>query len=231
MKVLDLFSGIGGFSLGLERAGMETVAFCEIDPWCRLVLRKYWPGVQIHEDIRKLDGKAFRGVGVIAGGFPCQPHSTASRGRANAEDLWPEMRRVIRHAKPAYVVAENVPGIGLDGIDRVCSDLEGVGFVPTPLDVDTSPPGRSRGRRRFFIVAHTNSEGESRRAFNAKVACLPSVAGSAWEDYARVVGMADGLSRRLVRYRTKRLKGLGNAVVPQVVEIIGRAIMAVEDTT
>lgn len=105
MNVLDLFSGIGGFSLGLERAGMRTVAFCEIDPWCRAVLRKHWPDIPCHHDIRKMP---VVGADLVCGGFPCQPFSTASRGRRVAEDLWPEMLRVIGLCKPSYVIAENV---------------------------------------------------------------------------------------------------------------------------
>ena len=105
MNVLDLFSGIGGFSLGLERAGMRTVAFCEIDPWCRAVLRKHWPDIPCHHDIRKMP---VVGADLACGGFPCQPFSTASRGRRVAEDLWPEMLRVIGLCKPSYVIAENV---------------------------------------------------------------------------------------------------------------------------
>ena len=98
MRVLDLFSGIGGFSLGLERAGMTTVAFCENDPFCRLVLAKHWPHLTIHNDIRGLDGHEYTGsVDVVVGGFPCQPFSVAGRRQGKNDDrhLWPEMFRVI----------------------------------------------------------------------------------------------------------------------------------------
>src|SRR6185369_15732907 len=105
MNVLDLFSGIGGFSLGLERAGMRTVAFCEIDPFCRAVLAKHWPGVPIHHDIRKLRATDVGPVELICGGFPCQPHSSAGKRRGKDDDrhLWPEMFRLITECRPGWV--------------------------------------------------------------------------------------------------------------------------------
>ena len=107
MRVLDLFSGVGGFSLGLEAAGMETVAFCEREPFCQAVLRKHWPDVPIHDDITQLDGKAYRGtVELVCGGFPCQPFSVAGKRRGAEDDraLWPEMLRVIREVQPTWVL-------------------------------------------------------------------------------------------------------------------------------
>src|SRR3954470_19482651 len=97
MNVLDLFSGIGGFSLGLERAGMRTVAFCEIDPFCRTVLAKHWPAVPIFPDVTQLRGADVGAVDVICGGFPCQDISVAGR-RAGIEGersgLWSEYARI-----------------------------------------------------------------------------------------------------------------------------------------
>ena len=119
MRVLDLFSGIGGFSLGLERAGMETIAFCEIDPYCRKVLAKHWPGVPIYEDVRELDATGLGRIDLVCGGYPCQPFSQAGK-RVGAEDdrhLWPAMLEVIKAARPAWVIGENVAGhisMGLD---------------------------------------------------------------------------------------------------------------------
>ena len=122
MRVLDLFSGIGGFSLGLQRAGMQTVAFCEIDPFCRRVLEKRFPGVSVFEDIRTLTKRSLQEAGVtsdaepidlICGGFPCQPFSVAGKQRGKDDDryLWPEMLRVIKEVKPRWIMAENVGGI------------------------------------------------------------------------------------------------------------------------
>jgi DNA (cytosine-5)-methyltransferase 1 len=131
MKVLDLFSGIGGFSLGLEWAGMETIAMCEKDKFCRQVLAKHWPDITIHEDIRNLDGKDYKGsIDVVCGGFPCQPFSVAGKqlGKADDRHLWPEMLRVIKESAPTWVIGENVSGFVRMALDDVCSDLEGEGY-------------------------------------------------------------------------------------------------------
>lgn len=114
LRVLDLFSGIGGFSLGLERTGgFETVAFCEIEPFCRRVLKKHWPDVPVFGDVRELTGEQVGSVDVICGGFPCQPFSHAGKRRGAEDDrhLWPEMLRLINACRPTWVVGENVAGL------------------------------------------------------------------------------------------------------------------------
>ena len=161
MKVLDLFSGIGGFSLGLERAGMETVAFCEIDPYCRKVLKKHWPDVPIHEDIWELDGFRYRGaVDVICGGFPCQPYSLAGERRGSADDraLWPQMLRVIREVGPRWVLGENVPGIIGMELDAVLSDLEGLGYACRPIVIPACAVDAWHRRDRVWILGHSHSQ-------------------------------------------------------------------------
>ena len=117
MRVLDLFSGIGGFSLGLERAGMQTVAFCEIEPYCRAVLRKHWPNVPCYEDVRNLTADRLRADGisidVICGGFPCQDISTAGKGAGLAGErsgLFYEIARLVGELGPRYVILENEIG-------------------------------------------------------------------------------------------------------------------------
>src|SRR5688500_2465974 len=162
MRVLDLCSGIGGFALGLERAGMRTIAFCERDPLCRLVLGARWPGVPIHRDVKAMP--ELEPFDVLAIGFPCQPHSTAARGRNVAEDLWPVVPPIVRRYRPAWLAAENVPGIGHDGVDRVCGDLEDEGYTVWTFDLDTALPQRQRGRHRFIWLAHADVEGEPRCA-------------------------------------------------------------------
>ena len=221
LRHLDLFSGIGGFALGFHWAGgLETVAFAESDEKCRCVLEHHCPDIPIHDDVRTMTDVE---ADVITGGFPCQPHSTASRGRAVAIDLWGEFRRVVAEICPRWVVAENVPGIGVDGIDRVCADLEDLGYTCWPFDIDCAPPGRSRGRQRIVWLAHANGQGESRRAFDAQVARLPQTPRAAWTDYPRAVGVANGVPGRM-----DRLRMLGNAFPPWAAEVIGRAILAVE---
>src|SRR4051812_44694802 len=123
MNVLDLFSGIGGFSLGLERAGMRTVAFCEIDPECREQLAGLWPGVPIFDDVRTLRGVQVGSADVICGGFPCQDISVVSRKRAGLEGehsgLWIEFARLVRELRPTYVIVENSPSFCVRGLERV----------------------------------------------------------------------------------------------------------------
>ena len=154
---LDLFSGIGGFALAARLAGFRTVAFCEIDKYCQKVLAKnfgaedvadaekredwrlqqsqFWSntgtGSPIFSDIFDFDGTAYRGVSLITGGFPCQPFSVAGKRGGAADDraIWPQMFRVISEARPAWVLAENVPGIIAMELDNVLSDLEGIGYA------------------------------------------------------------------------------------------------------
>ena len=121
MNVLDLFSGIGGFSLGLERAGMKTVAFCEIEPFCRAVLAKHWPGVPIYEDVRSLTGAGLASAGIvpdaICGGFPCQDISIAGKGAGldgERSGLWHEYRRLIAEIRPRWVIIENVAPFAIE---------------------------------------------------------------------------------------------------------------------
>ncbi len=260
---MDLFSGIGGFSLGLERAGMETVAFCEIEPYCRKVLAKHWPDVPIHEDIKELDGERFRGtIDLVCGGFPCQPFSQAGKRRGSDDDraLWPEMLRVIREVQPTWVIGENVIGLETMGLEDCVSDLEGHGFAVQVFDISACGVGAIHRRHRLWIVAHTTlpgpqgrdsgvmqerpgerSAGEVRPHADAHPDCwgckgewITGVYDGTcrhnadgryfeaigWPTEPPVCGADDGISRRV-----DRLRALGNAVVPQIPEIIGRAIL------
>ena len=136
MNVVDLFSGIGGFALGLERAGMRTVAFCECDPFCRAVLRQHWPDVPCYDDVRAVTAARIRGDGiidvdVIAGGFPCQDISQAGRGAGidgNRSGLWREFARIIGEVRPSYVIVENVAALLGRGIGVVLGDLAALGY-------------------------------------------------------------------------------------------------------
>lgn len=143
MNVLDLFSGIGGFSLGLEKAGMKTIAFCEINPFCRKVLRKHWPDVPVFDDIKAVDGVD---ADIICGGFPCQPFSSASRGRRVAEDLWPEMGRVVWRNMPKIVIAENVQEKPIESAAR---QLEMLGYTCTARNIGAAECGADHKRSRW----------------------------------------------------------------------------------
>lgn len=154
MRLLDLFSGIGGFSLGLERAGMTTVAFCEIDPYCRAVLKKHWPEVPIYEDVRTLnyDGP----VDIICGGYPCQPFSVAGK-REGAEDdrhLWPAMFDLIKKHRPTWVIGENVAGHISMGLDQVLADLESEAYSARAFVIPACAVDAQHRRDRVWIVGN-----------------------------------------------------------------------------
>jgi len=162
LRVLDLFSGIGGFSLGLEWAGMETVAFCEQDEYCKKVLRRHWPDVPIHNDIKELDGNEYRGsVELVCGGFPCQPFSVAGQRRGEEDDraLWKEMYRVIREVQPAWVFGENVTGIISMELDNVLLDLEDEGYATQAFVLPACALDARHRRDRVFILAHKKGRG------------------------------------------------------------------------
>jgi len=221
LKVLDLFSGIGGFALGLDRAGgFETVAFCEIEDFPRKVLTKHWPHIPIHRDVRELKGEDVGPVDVICGGYPCQPFSTASRGRRVAVDLWPEMYRIIQRIKPKYVIAENV---ARKPQEQAMRNLESLGYRADLRCISAAAAGADHTRDRWWVFAYPDNEGEFSRALDAEMALLPEVCSGLWgaTNYARAIRVSDGIPNR-----SHRLRGLGNAVIPQIPEMIGRAIMA-----
>ena len=166
MKMLDLFSGIGGFSLAASWTGcIETVAFCEIDPFCQKILKKHWPDVPVYSDITKLKGEDFEKIDIITGGFPCQPFSLAGKRKGTADDrhLWPEMLRIISEVKPTWVIAENVYGLlsQQEGVvfENCCLDLENQGYEVQPFIIPACAINAPHRRDRVWIVAHTNTPG------------------------------------------------------------------------
>src|SRR5210317_339374 len=166
MNHLDLFSGIGGFSLALEKVGFRTIAFCERDEYCRLLLQKHWKGVKIYNDIKKLEGKDIKEpVDILTGGFPCQPYSVAGKQKGTNDDryLWPEMFRVIKEVQPTFIIAENVRGLIniQDGVvfETVCSDLEGEGFEVQTFVIPAAGVGAPHKRDRVWIVGYSKHNG------------------------------------------------------------------------
>jgi DNA (cytosine-5)-methyltransferase 1 len=168
LKVLDLFSGIGGFSIGLEKAGFETVAFCEIEPYCRGVLERHWPDTPIYGDVKQLTGEQLRADGivpdVIVGGYPCQPFSVAGRqrGEEDPRHLWPEVHRLIRELRPRWVICENVSGHIKLGLDEVLATLEAEGYTCWPFIIAACSVDAPHKRDRVWIVAHANSGADGR---------------------------------------------------------------------
>jgi DNA-cytosine methyltransferase len=161
LKVLDLFSGIGGMSLGLKWAGgFETVAFCEIEKYPQEFLKKHWPGVPVYDDIRQLtaDRLVRDGIGriqVITGGYPCQPFSVAGQQRGEADDrhLWPEMLRLIAEVRPSWVICENVTGHIKLGLDQVLSDLEAEGYSSRTFIIPACSVNAPHRRDRLWLIS------------------------------------------------------------------------------
>jgi DNA (cytosine-5)-methyltransferase 1 len=250
LKVLDLFSGIGGFSLGLERTGgFETVAFCEIDPFCRRVLAKHWPNVRQYEDVRELtaDRLAADGIAVdvITGGFPCQDISIVGKraglGEGTRSGLWSEVARLARELRPRFVLLENVSNL-LNGpterpgawFGRVLGDLAEIGFDAEWHCIPASYLGAWHRRDRVWVVAYPGGEcgrtGRSEEPILRQSQLLqspPRVApqwpGRSGLPAPTLSGAGDGVS-----HRSHRIRALGNTVVPQIPELIGRAILAAE---
>ena len=165
LKVLDLFSGIGGFALGLDSTGFfETVKFVEKDKYCQKVLRKNFPNIPIEEDIKNVEGKEYS-ADVVVGGFPCQPFSVAGKQKGTNDDryLWPEMLRLIREIKPEFVIGENVQGIiNLQNgmvLRQVQDDLESEGFEVQCFLIPASGIGAWHQRYRVWIVGHSQHNG------------------------------------------------------------------------
>jgi DNA (cytosine-5)-methyltransferase 1 len=232
MNVLDLFSGIGGFSLGLERAGMRTVAFCEIDPFCRAVLAKHWPGVNIYGDIRGLHVN--EDIDVICGGFPCQDISAIggkSGIRGQSSGLWFEYARIIGELRPRYVIVENVAALFDRGFGDVLGNMAALGYDAEWHCIPAASVGAPHRRDRLWIVAYpSGNSGDGIRKDGSPRLRL-SFGGrdserswEQWDAEPSVGRVADGVSNRV-----DRLRSLGNAVVPQIPEIIGRAIMTANE--
>jgi DNA (cytosine-5)-methyltransferase 1 len=165
VNVLDLFSGIGGFSLGLERAGMRTVAFCEREPYARAVLAKHWPGVPCYTDVCDLTAARLVADGIrvdaICGGFPCTDISTAGRGAGidgEQSGLWREYARLVGELRPRYVLVENVAALLARGLERVLGDLATLGYDAEWHCIPASYIGAPHRRDRIWVVAYPSSQ-------------------------------------------------------------------------
>jgi DNA (cytosine-5)-methyltransferase 1 len=176
MRLLDLFSGIGGFSYAAEKlvGGYETVAFCEQDEFCQQVLRKHWKDVPIYDDVRTIDATGLGTIDIVAGGFPCQAVSQAGLQKATEDDrwLWDEMLRIIQDCKPRWVIGENVVGlININqGIlfEQVQTDLEKEGYSVQSVVIPAASKNAPHRRDRVWIIAHSNINSQSNKSVNEK---------------------------------------------------------------
>jgi len=250
LRVLDLFSGIGGFSLGLERTGgFETVAFCEIEPFPRRVLAKHWPDVPCYDDVRTLTAERLAADGiavdVITGGFPCQDISIAGKGAGLAgarSGLWGEIVRLLGELRPQVAIMENSSELLDRGFGQVLADLAALGYDTEWHCIPACYVGSPHIRDRIWIIAHRSTGGrdvadavqtDAIWQADAGIAAQPDKGrawirkerfAQAWWNWPPEPGMGrvvDGLPGELDR----RNGALGNAVVPQIPELIGRAIL------
>ena len=256
MKVLDLFSGIGGFSLAAEWMGWETVAFVERDTFCQKVLRKnFGQDIDIYNDITTFSGKPFRGqVGIVTGGFPCQPYSQAGLRKGTDDDrhLWPEMLRVIREVQPRFVVGENVLGLlnwnGGLVFDAVQSDLEIEGYEVIPFLLPACAVNSPQLRNRIWFIAYNDKVEQESVGIGRTENKQQRETQIGREDWKLFDLVGDGTvfanwrnTRRTDHTESvfcrngdgvsgwmDRLDALGNAVVPQIAYEIFRAIEATD---
>jgi len=241
----SLFAGIGGFDLGFERAGIKTVWQVEIDPFCRRVLERHWPQVPRFADIRDY-GRRFilERPDIITGGFPCQDISSAG-GRAGIDaarsGLWAEYLRIISHLRPRFAVLENVSALLNRGIGRLLGRLVECGYDAEWETIPACAFGFPHLRKRVFIVAYpqgarlaqrrndsiesTCSYGEAqesgRGGFTGQGSAEALAARTDWTAESVLLRKSHGIPARMDRMRT-----IGNAVVPQIAEWIGRRIIA-----
>lgn len=244
LNVVSLFSGIGGIELGLEAAGMTTVAQVEQDPYCQQVLAHNWPEVPRHDDVRTFRdwwGSAIRPrVDVVAGGFPCQPFSTAGHQQGTGDPRWgwPWFADVVRLVRPRYVVVENVAALlaDRDAFGWLLADLADYGFDAEWSVLPACALGAPHTRRRLFLVAHTDRVNGPERlgrldplGRKALLACTRDA--RAWRDRVdRSIQAASRDPRNAHGSATAMAKAAGNAVVPAVAEYVGRVIQVHHNT-
>ena len=247
LKVLDLFSGIGGFSLGLERTnGFKTVAFCENDVDCQKVLQKHWPDTRIFNDVNTLTYEKIKKEGiekpdVIVGGFPCQDISDANPYRdktggikGKRSGLWSEFARLIEEVRPSWTIIENVASLRNKGLTMVLQDLWKIGYNAEWHIISACSVGAIHRRERVFVVAYSDIKGlqrHSKRLEKFSKVCTQIQISSMrsakrkeeWLPINQPSGMDDGVPRRAYR-----LRQLGNAVVPAIPEMLGQCILDIK---
>jgi len=236
LTVGSLFSGIGGLDLGLERAGHKIVWQSEIDPYACKILKKHWAEVPNHGDIKQIDWATVEPVDIICGGYPCQPFSIAGKrqGSDDPRHLWRWVREAISELRPRYAILENVRGHLSMGGSQVVGELAEIGYDAEWELVSAASQGAPHIRERLFILAYPQREWNGEHGQPADVADPRRFWSSDfgreegnerwewWSNQPTVGRVAYGIPNRV-----DRLRGLGNAVVPQVAEYIGRLITTI----
>jgi len=235
MKIGSLFAGIGGFELGLQQGipGSRVAWQVEIDPWCRGILAHHWPDAVRHDDVRTVGAHNLAPVDVLCGGFPCQDISKAGAGAGLAgarSGLWFEMLRIITELRPAYVVAENVAALRSRGLPVVLDGLREAGYSATWGIIAASDLGAPHQRRRMWILA-CRSDVPQVTIPVVGAADLDECLRDVWPRGGDPEPWERGVPRTVPKgfhlgHRGSRLRALGNAVVPQIPRLIGRAIAA-----
>ena len=242
MNHLDLFSGIGGFSLAARWTwgkDHNVIAFVEQDKYCQKVLNKHWSDVPIISDIRTYKHDRTKTIDILTGGFPCQPFSVAGKQRGKEDDrfLWHEMLRIIKESSPTWIIGENVTNIVNMELDNCIADLESVGYETQAFIIPASAFYGLHGRSRVWIIANSKGErckgaiyGESesvtKRRFGTQIP-IKGIVGFNKEGFyeeacaTEFIRKANGIPGRV-----DRLRGLGNAIVPQIAQEIMRCIAA-----
>ncbi len=225
MRMLDLFSGIGGFSLAAEWTWgkeLEIVYMVENDIYCQRVLKKQFPDTPIYSDIRDFKCGTFNGIDLVTGGFPCQDISIAGKGvgiEGERSGLWTEFKRIISEVRPKFALIENVPILTNRGLDRVLCNLAEIGYDAEWQCISASEVGAWHKRERIWIVAYpTNSR--TKRMYKRENLSHKRQ----WEFEPELGRVAHGISDRV-----DRLKSLGNAIVPQNAFIIMQQIKRLID--
>ena len=269
MRMLDLFSGIGGFALAASwvwKDELDIVGFCEIEEYAQKVLQKNFPEVPIYQDVQELKGKDFKNIDLITGGFPCQDISIAGKGagiEGERSGLWSEMCRIISEVRPKYAIIENVPMLIHRGLERVLCDLTKIGYDCEWQIIGADDVGAWHKRKRIWIVAYSNRFRKNKQQSRIRSKSIQSIrknpntlrqkisnssssrrkiglskeryrkerdtkkfinnsnrqrgrkAKHNWTTEPSVGRVANGIPNRV-----DRLKGLGNAIVPQVAKLI-----------
>jgi len=235
VKFVSFFAGIGGIDLGLERAGHECVGQVEIDPFCQKVLAKHWPDTWRHDDILTLKTEAIPDADLWTGGFPCQDISNAGKRagiHGTRSGLFFDFMRLVRQVRPRYLLLENVAALLFRGMGAVLGELAESGYDAEWRVLRASDFGAPHQRERVFVVANRNGE----RIERGFLSPLRRQSGFSWCEGIRGVealrlrpDLPPSLVRRINDGFRKRVDRIGNAVVPQVAEYIGRLLADVEE--